>query len=107
MAYCLEKVTFFSYLILAEVARLDTCVTVVDAAEFHDNLASMKTYEEGDTLGTIAELLTEQVEFSNVVVLNKQDLVTPEQKDEILDRIALLNPKAKVLVVPFIIHSLK
>jgi len=82
---------------LAEVARLDTCVTVVDAAEFHDNLASMKTYEEGDTLGTIAELLTEQVEFSNVVVLNKQDLVTPEQKDEILDRIALLNPKAKVL----------
>ena len=82
-------------------------MTVVDAAEFHDNLASMKTYEEGDTLGTIAELLTEQVEFSNVVVLNKQDLVTPEQKDEILDRIALLNPKAKVLVVPFIMHSLK
>ena len=47
--------------------------------------------------GTIAELLTEQVEFSNVVVLNKQDLVTKEQQQEILDRINLLNPKAKVL----------
>jgi len=82
---------------LGEVARLDTCVTVVDAAEFHNNLASMKVYEEGETLGTIAELLTEQVEFSNVVVLNKQDLVTPEQKQEVLDRITLLNPKAKVL----------
>ena len=47
--------------------------------------------------GTIAELLTEQVEFSNVVVLNKQDLVTEEQQQEILERINLLNPKAKVL----------
>ena len=41
--------------------------------------------------------MTEQVEFSNVVVLNKQDLVTKEQQQEILDRINLLNPKAKVL----------
>ena len=48
-------------------------------------------------LGTIAELLTEQVEFSNVVILNKQDLVTKEQQRDILDRISLLNPKAKVL----------
>ena len=115
---------------LGEVARLDTCVTVVDSAEFYSNLASMKVYEEGEIqgdyfylrilrenerswniislwrvfnhfffeiLGTIAELLTEQVEFSNVVILNKQDLVTKEQQRDILDRISLLNPKAKVL----------
>jgi len=82
---------------LGEVARLDTCVTVVDAAEFHSNLDSMKVYEEGDTFGTIAELLNEQVEFSNVLILNKQDLVTKEQQEEILDRIAILNPKARVL----------
>ena len=56
---------------LGEVARLDTCVTVVDSAEFYSNLGSMKTYEQGDTVGTIAELMMEQVEFSNVVVLNK------------------------------------
>ena len=60
---------------LGEVARLDTCVTVVDSAEFYSNLGSMKTYEQGDTVGTIAELMMEQVKFSNVVVLNKGDLV--------------------------------
>ena len=59
---------------LGEVARLDTCVTVVDSAEFYSNLGSMKTYEQGDTVGTIAELMMEQVEFSNVVVLNKVHL---------------------------------
>ena len=39
----------------------------------------------------------EQVEFSNVVVLNKNDLVNEEQRQDILDRISLLNPKAKVI----------
>ena len=39
----------------------------------------------------------EQVEFSNVVVLNKGDLVDEVQEQAILDRISILNPKAKVL----------
>merc|ERR1712223_924349 len=82
---------------LGEVARLDTCVTVVDAAEFYNNLGSMKTYEEGDVQGTIAELMMEQVEYSNVVVLNKQDLVDKDQQNDILERVAVLNPKAKVV----------
>merc|ERR1711971_1310116 len=80
---------------LGEVARLDTCVTVVDAAEFHNNLESMKAYNYEE--GTIAELTMEQVEFSNVVLLNKQDLVTKDQLDNILDKISILNPKAKVI----------
>ena len=54
-------------------------------------------YEEGEIQGTIAELMTEQVEFSNVVIMNKQDMVSEEQQQDILDRIHLLNPKAKVL----------
>ena len=54
-------------------------------------------YEEGEIQGTIAELMTEQVEFSNVVIMNKQDMVSEEQQLDILDRIHLLNPKAKVL----------
>ena len=49
------------------------------------------------TSGTIAELMMEQVEFSNVVIFNKQDLVTEDQQANIVDRISLLNPKAKIL----------
>jgi len=82
---------------LAEVARLDTCVTVIDAAEFYDNLGSMKQFEDGDSEGTIAELMMEQVEFSNVVILNKTDLVKEVQQQDILERISILNPKVKVL----------
>merc|ERR1740131_146689 len=82
---------------LGEVARLDTCVTVVDSAEFYINLGSMKTYEQADTVGTIAELMMEQVEFSNVVILNKGDLVSEKQQSDILDKIMLLNPKVKVV----------
>jgi len=82
---------------LGEVARLDTCITVVDSAEFYSNLASMKTYEQGDMVGTITELMMEQVEFSNVVVVNKGDLVSEDQKADILAKIVLINPKAKVV----------
>ena len=82
---------------LGEVARLDTCLTVVDSAEFYNNLGSMKTYEQGETIGTIAELMMEQVEFSNVVVVNKGDLVSEEQQHDILEKIALLNPSAKIV----------
>ena len=51
---------------LGEVARLDTCVTVIDAAEFYNNLASMEQFENDDAEGTIAQLMMEQVEFSFV-----------------------------------------
>ena len=82
---------------LGEVARLDTCVTVVDSAEFYNNLESMKTFDLEESQGSIAELLMEQVEYSNVVILNKQDMVTEAQQKQILDRIGVLNPNAKVL----------
>merc|ERR1712038_1451969 len=42
---------------LGEVAKLDTCVTVIDSAEFYNNLNSMKTYDQCDVVGTIAELM--------------------------------------------------
>merc|ERR1712013_260537 len=83
---------------LGEIAKLDTCVTVIDAAEFHDNLATMKEYDDGEeNKGTITELMMEQVEFSNVILLNKTDLVREDQQQDILERISFLNPKAKVL----------
>jgi len=82
---------------LSEVARLDTCVTVVDAAEFYNNLESMKFYEQNEVQGTITELMMEQIEFANVIVLNKKDLVTEDQLRDIEGRISLLNPKAKIV----------
>jgi len=82
---------------LGEVARLDTCVTVIDAAEFYKNLESMDEISEDNQGGSIAELMMEQVEFSNVVVLNKTDLVTEAQQQDILERISILNPKVEVL----------
>ena len=48
---------------LGEVAKLDTCVTVIDSAEFYNNLNSMKTYDQCDVVGTIAELMMDQVSF--------------------------------------------
>ena len=82
---------------LGEIAKLDTCVTVIDAAEFYNNLGSMQEFADGESQGTIAELMMEQVEFSNVVILNKTDLVNVDQQQDILDRISILNPKVKVL----------
>ena len=82
---------------LGEVARLDTCVTLIDSADFHNNLGSMKTYDECDVVGTIAELMMDQVEFANVILLNKTDLVDEKQQTDIMEKITLLNPKAKIL----------
>merc|ERR1712117_695218 len=84
---------------LGEVARLDTCVTLIDSAEFYNNLGSMKTYDQvqSDMVGTIPELMMDQVEFANVIVLNKGDLVNDKQKADLDEKIALLNPQAKVI----------
>merc|ERR1719474_2586513 len=78
---------------LGEVARLDTCVTVIDQSDFYTNLGSMMTYDQCDVVGTIAELMMDQVEFANVILLNKTDLVTPEQHADIKEKISLLNTK--------------
>ena len=82
---------------LGEVARLDTCVTMIDSADFHNNLGSMKTYDECSMVGTIAELMMDQVEFANVICLNKCDLVKENQMDDLYEKIAVINDKAKIL----------
>merc|ERR1711872_381023 len=82
---------------LGEVAKLDTCVTVIDSAEFYNNLNSMKTYDQCDVVGTIAELMMDQVEFANVIILNKGDLVNEEQQADLEEKITLLNPKAQIV----------
>merc|ERR1711874_444297 len=41
--------------------------------------------------------MMDQVEFANVILLNKSDLVNEEQHEELVEKISLLNPKAKIL----------
>ena len=82
---------------LGEVARLDTCVTLIDSADFYNNLASLKTFDNCDIQGTIAELMMDQVEFANVILLNKGDLVKEQQQKDIVERLELINPKAKII----------
>ncbi len=85
---------------LSEIAELDTMVTVVDAANFLEDLQvgkdlhSVGQAANGDDLRTVADLLTEQVEFANVIILNKTDLVDNETLGAIEAFIEQLNPHA-------------
>jgi G3E family GTPase len=87
---------------LSDVARLDTMVTVVDAINLlkdfssHDFLAARVETPEGDGRALV-NLLTEQIEFSNVVVLNKVSDAGPARVDAARKIIAALNPDARVI----------
>jgi G3E family GTPase len=92
---------------LADLARLDTMVTVVDALTFLDHLHSEDDLAdrhlsagEGDTR-SIADLLTDQVEFADVVVINKCDLVTADQLRRVQAAVRSLNTKAKMVLTSF------
>lgn len=88
---------------LSAVARLDTMVTVVDGANF---LSHMESQDDLATLGigadesddrTIVDLLIDQVEFADVIILNKMDLITPANVETVEAIIRKLNPDAKIL----------
>ena len=87
---------------LSHVSRLDTMVTVVDAASFRkDYKAAEALAERGESLGeddqrTVTDLLIDQIEFADVIVLNKLDLVSNEQALEVKAIIQALNPGAKI-----------
>jgi G3E family GTPase len=89
---------------LSDVARLDTMVTVVDAVNLlrdfssHDFLAARVEVPEGDGR-TLVNLLVEQIEFSNVVVLNKVSDAGTERVEAARKIIAALNPDARVIEV--------
>jgi len=85
---------------LSELAELDTMVTVVDAANFLDDLRIGKDlHSVGQAVGeddprTVADLLTEQVEFANILLLNKTDMVDEETLGTIEAFVDQLNPHA-------------
>jgi len=87
---------------LAETTILDTMVTVVDANRFWDDYASGDSLidrkmanDETDTREVI-DLLIDQIEFANVILLNKCDLVHIEDLKELEALLHQLNPEAKI-----------
>jgi len=87
---------------LSDVARLDTMVTVVDAANLLKDYASSDFLRDrGESLGeederTLVDLLVEQIEFADVVVLNKISTASREERDLAHKVIRSLNPDARI-----------
>jgi G3E family GTPase len=88
---------------LGDLARLDTMVTVVDALNFMGDLGEADPLaERGETASedderTVADLLVEQVEFADVVVIGKTDLVGADTLEEVEAVVRGLNPGARVI----------
>ncbi|MFS2205443.1 zinc metallochaperone GTPase ZigA [Variovorax sp. Varisp36] len=92
---------------LADVARLDTMVTVVDAFNFLRDYGSADSLgQRGQSLGdedtrTVVDLLIEQIEFCDVLVVNKTDLVAREERERLMAILHRLNPRARIEVSEF------
>jgi len=88
---------------LSQVARLDTMVTVVDASAFLDQYREAEALADRDISAgegderTLSDLLVEQVEFANVIVVNKIDCVDERTADELTAMLDRLNPEARII----------
>ncbi|MEO0330657.1 MAG: GTP-binding protein [Bacteroidota bacterium] len=84
-------------------SRLDTMVTVVDAFNFFRDFSSADTIldrrmnDDTQDQRTIVNLLTDQVEFANVILLNKTDLVDENQLRLLEGVLTKLNPEARII----------
>ncbi|USK36359.1 GTP-binding protein [Bacillus sp. F19] len=92
---------------LSQTCRLDTMVTVVDGNRFWEDFSSGENLldrkhgtDENDTREVI-DLLIDQIEFANVLLLNKTDLLNEEDIDELYGVLRKLNPDAKILKTAF------
>lgn len=89
---------------LSKIAKLDTMVTVVDAFNF------LKDYQSAEDLKdrnlalsdederSIAHLLIDQIEFANIIIINKSDLITKPELNHLHDILHSLNPDAKIII---------
>jgi G3E family GTPase len=88
---------------LNDIARLDTMVTVVDGMNFLlDYQAAESLASRGETLGeederSITDLLIEQVEFADVILLSKIDLISSHQREELIAILERLNARAEII----------
>ena len=87
---------------LSQIASLDTLVTVVDGHSFldelnaTDNLAKRGWEAAPEDERTVAQLFVDQLEFANVIILNKIDLLSQDQRSRLKAVIRRFNPKAKL-----------
>jgi G3E family GTPase len=90
---------------LAKVARLDTLVTVVDGANFLSDFQEAKDLcDTQESLGedderSVADLLIDQIEFCNVILISKTDLISEQQLNEVKATLFSLNPDAKIVPI--------
>jgi G3E family GTPase len=90
---------------LADMARLDTMVTVVDGINFLiDYQAAESLATRGETLGedderSITDLLIDQVEFADVILISKIDLISSSERLELIAILERLNPQAEIIPV--------
>lgn len=87
---------------LSEIVRLDTMVTVVDAKDFLKNfwsqdMLSDRNWQENTDDRAIVDLMTEQVEFCDVIVLNKISEISENEKQRVKTILTWLNPNAKII----------
>ena len=90
---------------LSDVADLDTMVTVVDAVNFlkdYDEAKSLK--DKGESLGedderSVADLLVDQIEFADVILISKTDLVANSEIERLKAIIKTLNTDAKIISI--------
>lgn len=92
---------------LTQKTSLDTLVTVVDGNRFWHDFSSGESLldrkqgtDEQDTR-EVVDLLIDQIEFANVIVLNKVDLLNEESAEELKAVLRKLNPEAKVIKSAF------
>ena len=90
---------------LSDVAELDTMVTVVDAVNFLKDYQEAKYLKDkGESLGedderSVADLLVDQVEFADLILISKTDLVTFEDLERLKAILKTLNTGAKILPI--------
>ncbi|TWT73340.1 GTP-binding protein [Allorhodopirellula solitaria] len=88
---------------LSLVAELDTLVTVVDAGNFMkdfgswDDLTDRRLGLSDDDKRNIVDLLVDQVEFANVILINKTDLLSPYELEQLYRIVSRLNASARIL----------
>jgi G3E family GTPase len=90
---------------LSDVASLDTMVTVVDAVNFIRDYDEAKYLQDtGESLGdederSVADLLVEQVEFADVILISKTDLVSATEIARLTAILKTLNTEAKIVPI--------